>query len=74
MDDLVAALHRQRASRALVPLFFVSGATGLIYQNLWVRMLTLVVGGTTAALTTILIAFMGGLALTRRNRTVRESA
>ena len=43
--------------------FFVSGVAGLIYQSLWIRMLTLVMGGTTAALTTVLIAFMGGLAL-----------
>lgn len=48
---------------AILAGFFLSGVTGLVYQNLWIRMLTLVVGGTTAALTTILIAFMGGLAL-----------
>ena len=49
--------------RAVLFGFFLSGITGLVYQGIWIRMLTLVVGGTTAALTTVLIAFMGGLAL-----------
>lgn len=50
-------------ARLLLLGFFLSGVTGLLYQSLWIRMLTLVMGGTTAALTTVLIAFMGGLAL-----------
>ena len=49
--------------RAVLAGFLISGITGLIYQSIWIRMLTLIVGGTTAALTTVLIAFMGGLAL-----------
>lgn len=52
-----------RTARVLLLGFFLSGLTGLLYQSLWIRMLTLVMGGTTAALTTVLIAFMGGLAL-----------
>src|SRR5262245_36747420 len=43
--------------------FFLSGATGLIYQVLWLRMLSLVFGHTVYAITTVLAAFMGGLAL-----------
>jgi spermidine synthase len=43
--------------------FILSGATGLIYEVLWVRMLGLVFGGTTPAVSTVLAAFMGGLAL-----------
>src|SRR6185503_7645638 len=43
--------------------FFLSGATGLIYEVLWARMLGLVFGGTTLAVSTVLAAFMGGLAL-----------
>jgi spermidine synthase len=43
--------------------FFFSGATGLIYEVLWARMLGLVFGGTTLAVSTVLAAFMGGLAL-----------
>src|SRR2546421_6299825 len=43
--------------------FVLSGATGLIYEVLWVRMLGLVFGATTLAVSTVLAAFMGGLAL-----------
>ena len=43
--------------------FIVSGATGLIYEVLWARMLGLVFGATTLAVSTVLAAFMGGLAL-----------
>ncbi|HEX9974537.1 MAG TPA: fused MFS/spermidine synthase [bacterium] len=44
-------------------LFFISGACGLIYEIVWSRLLVLVFGGTTFAITTILACFMGGLAL-----------
>ncbi|HEY0809519.1 MAG TPA: fused MFS/spermidine synthase, partial [Longimicrobiales bacterium] len=43
--------------------FVLSGATGLIYEVLWMRMLGLVFGATTLAVSTVLVAFMGGLAL-----------
>ena len=43
--------------------FILSGATGLIYEVLWARMLGLVFGATTPAVSTVLAAFMGGLAL-----------
>lgn len=43
--------------------FILSGATGLIYEVLWMRMLGLVFGATTLAVSTVLAAFMGGLAL-----------
>lgn len=48
---------------ALVALFFVSGACGLIYQVLWLRLLALVFGVTVWAASTVLAAFMAGLAL-----------
>ena len=44
-------------------LFFVSGASGLIYEIVWSRLLVFVFGGTTFAITTVLACFMGGLAL-----------
>lgn len=44
-------------------LFFLSGAAGLIYQQIWVRKLVLIFGNTTYATSSILTAFMGGLAL-----------
>ncbi|MFH1279388.1 MAG: fused MFS/spermidine synthase [Candidatus Eisenbacteria bacterium] len=44
-------------------LFFFSGAAGLVYELIWVREITRILGGTTHAITTVLAAFMGGLAL-----------
>src|SRR5262245_47715713 len=53
-----------QAAIILIGLCFVfSGATGLIYEVLWARMLGLVFGATTLAVSTVLAAFMGGLAL-----------
>lgn len=43
--------------------FVLSGATGLIYEVLWARLLGLVFGATTFAVSCVLAAFMGGLAL-----------
>ncbi|HEX8652469.1 MAG TPA: fused MFS/spermidine synthase [Pyrinomonadaceae bacterium] len=43
--------------------FVLSGASGLIYEILWARMLGLVFGATTFAISAVLAAFMGGLAL-----------
>ncbi len=43
--------------------FFFSGCAGLIYEILWTRMLTLIFGSTAFATSTVLSAFMGGLAL-----------
>ncbi len=50
--------------RALVlACFFLSGASGLIFEMVWTRGLTLVFGSTTLAISTVLTAFMGGLGL-----------
>lgn len=62
MDELVARLRRERAIRALLPLFFVSGATALVYQTIWNRELHLVFGTSTFAISTVLAAYMAGLA------------
>ena len=43
--------------------FFLSGATGLVYQVVWLRMLGLIFGHTVHAITAVLAAFMAGLAL-----------
>ncbi|HEY3450230.1 MAG TPA: fused MFS/spermidine synthase [Myxococcales bacterium] len=43
--------------------YFLSGASALVYQVLWVRQLGLVFGTTTAGMACVLGAFMGGLAL-----------
>jgi spermidine synthase len=44
-------------------LFFATGACGLVYQQLWLRELTLTFGVTVEAVSTVLAAFFGGLAL-----------
>ena len=43
--------------------FFLSGATGLVYEVVWARRLTLTFGATVLAVSTVLAAFLGGLAL-----------
>jgi spermidine synthase len=47
----------------LYAIFFVSGASSLICEITWARMLVLVLGNTISATGMILAAFMGGLAL-----------
>jgi len=47
----------------ILTVFFLSGATGLIYEVVWNRMLMLVFGATVFAVTTVLTAFMAGMAL-----------
>ena len=53
----------QRVPVALLLLFLLSGAAGLIYQVVWTRYLTTVLGSTTQAVAAVVAAFMGGLAL-----------
>ncbi|MFB3852681.1 MAG: fused MFS/spermidine synthase [Vicinamibacterales bacterium] len=43
--------------------YTLSGAAGLIYEVAWTRLLGLHLGSTTAAVSTILAAYMGGMAL-----------
>lgn len=43
--------------------FFLSGTCGLIYEVVWHKQIGFVMGHTVYALTTVLAAFMGGLAL-----------
>jgi spermidine synthase len=60
----VISSSNPRINTTLIGVCFVlSGATGLIYEVLWARMLGLVFGATTLAVSTVLAAFMGGLAL-----------
>jgi spermidine synthase len=47
----------------LLAVFFLSGASGLVYEIVWTRRLTHVFGSTTLAISTVLAAFMGGFAL-----------
>jgi spermidine synthase len=47
----------------LACLLFLSGISALVYQVLWLRLLSLTFGITTHAASTVLASFMGGLAL-----------
>ena len=47
----------------VVLLFFLSGLASLVLETVWVRMMVLVFGSTTFAVSTVLTAFMLGLAL-----------
>jgi len=51
------------ARRVFVLLYAASGAAALVYEVAWTRLLTLQLGHTVAAASTVLAAFMGGLAL-----------
>ncbi len=59
--------NRHAASSGLhlvaYPLFFASGAAGLIYEIVWTRQLIYVFGSGLYAVTAVLSAFMAGLAL-----------
>jgi spermidine synthase len=62
-DNSVTTIYAQKSVWLIGFCFVLSGATGLIYEVLWARMLGLVFGATTLAVSTVLAAFMGGLAL-----------
>ena len=48
---------------ALVPIFFVSGIAGLIFETLWFRLAGLSLGNSIWSASLVLAAFMGGLSL-----------
>lgn len=50
----------------VLPLLLLSGFSGLAYELLWVRLLTLSLGATTASFSIVLAVFFGGLALGSR--------
>ncbi len=52
-----------RKNDRLLVLFFFSGACGLVYELLWMRLLTLTFGSTSQAVSAVLSAFMLGLAV-----------
>jgi spermidine synthase len=52
-----------RLSWLLYPLFFASGASSLIFENLWQRKMTHVFGASAPSITVILTAFFFGMAL-----------
>ena len=64
MRTIAGTQHRMSVVRkAVLPLFLVSGAAGLIYEITWTRIFGEVFGNTVFAVSTVLTAFMLGLAL-----------
>ena len=70
MSSIAAAAPRPLAAArtltlvwGVVLLFLLSGAAGLVYQVLWVRLLSLAFGVTVFAVTVVLASFMAGLAI-----------
>src|SRR5258706_2251737 len=58
-----ASCMRSRPALTYGVLFFLSGATGLISELLWVRVLSQSFGSTIQSVTTVVAAYMGGLGL-----------
>jgi len=56
-------VDEHRGLKIIYLLFFLSGGTALIYEIIWTKELTLIMGNTVYSSTTVLAAFMGGLAL-----------
>lgn len=56
-------MNKQPPPLLIYAMFLLSGCTGLVYEVVWTRRLFLLLGGTTYAITTVLVAFMSGLAL-----------
>lgn len=59
----LSSAHTPTNARAFGLLFFLSGATGLVYELLWMRLLYQAFGSTTQSVTTVVAAYMGGLGL-----------
>src|SRR2546427_3370939 len=54
--------NRLSVKSILYVIFFLSGATGLVYEVIWVRLTGLIFGNTSQAISTVLGAFMAGVA------------
>ncbi len=56
-------MNRSKAPSLIYFCFFLSGIAGLMYEVIWIRQLSLIFGATSFAISTVLVSFMGGLAL-----------
>ncbi|MGA2684799.1 MAG: fused MFS/spermidine synthase [Verrucomicrobiota bacterium] len=59
-------MQSQRRGWMILALFFCSGATALVYEVVWSKLLAQMFGSTIYAQTVVLAVFMGGLALGNR--------
>jgi spermidine synthase len=63
MTSSERTIRHDRAVLILIPIFLLSGAASLVYETLWARHLHVLFGTSQVAITTVLAAFMAGLAL-----------
>src|SRR6476659_5355777 len=56
-------MESRKSNWSVLVLFFCSGATALVYEVVWSKFLSQMLGSTIYAQTIVLAAFMGGLAL-----------
>src|ERR1051325_5830009 len=59
-------MRLRNLSWLILALFFGSGATALIYEVIWSKFLSQMIGSTVYAQTVVLAVFMGGLAIGNR--------
>jgi spermidine synthase len=62
-SSLVNPVRRYDMTIVLCAIFFVSGASSLVFENLWFRQAGLAFGNSVWASSLVLAGFMGGLAL-----------
>lgn len=55
--------RRPLVTAVLFGLFFISGLASLIYQTVWIRKFSLILGGTTYSMSVVVSTFMAGLAV-----------
>ena len=63
MPNAQKLIGQRTVFAALFICFFLSGVAALLYEVVWVRMLTQIFGSTAYAVATVLAGFMAGLAL-----------
>jgi len=63
LDVTQRNIENQRISIVILFCFFLSGFLGLVYEIIWIRKLGLILGTTVFAMSTVMAAFFGGLAL-----------
>ena len=62
-SNIKSKLATLKRERVVIVLFFLSGASGLIFETICTRLLTYTFGNTAHAVSTVVSAFLGGLAL-----------
>ena len=56
-------VNKKAARKMLYFCFFLSGFAGLVYELVWMKLLSLVMGNTTVSVAAVLAIYMSGLAI-----------